>query len=123
MTQGPERHAIPSDDALALVADRFRALADPLRLRLLRELMDGERSVQELVSRTGILQPSVSKHLAVLRAEGIVLRRPRGASVFYSIADPSVLELCEIVCRGLERRLSGHLEALSRPATRRSARR
>lgn len=119
MATAKARHRMPSDDALALVAERFRVLADPTRLRLLRELMEGERSVQELVGRTALPQPTVSKQLAVLRSEGIVGRRPQGTQVFYRLADESVLLLCEIVCSGLERRLEGHLEALARPRSRR----
>jgi len=123
MATSQARHGIPSDDALEIVAARFRVLSDATRLRLLRELMDGELAVQDLVTRTDLPQPTVSKQLAVLRSAGIVGRRPQGTQVFYRLTDESVLQLCEIVCHGLERRLAGHLEALARPPGRRPARR
>lgn len=111
----PTRAARPaalSEAALALVAQRFRVLADPTRLRLLHELMPGERAVQDLAERTGLPQPTVSKQLAVLRAEGIVARRPQGLQAFYRVSDRSVASLCDLVCRGLAHRLSGELESL-----------
>lgn len=100
--------------AVSLVAARFRILGDPARLRILNVLAAGELSVQDLVESTGLEQPNVSKHLGLLRREGIVARRGDGNRAFYRIVDPSVLELCEIVCGGLAARLAGALEALPR---------
>jgi DNA-binding transcriptional ArsR family regulator len=100
--------------AVELVAARFRALGDPARLRILNALTARELSVQELVQATGLEQPNVSKHLGLLRREGIVARRSDGNRAFYRIVDPSVLELCEVVCGGLAERLAGALEALPR---------
>jgi DNA-binding transcriptional ArsR family regulator len=120
------RHAELSDEALELVAARFRLLGDPTRLRLLRELLQGECPVLELAERVGLPQPTVSKHLSVLRSEGIVARRQQGLQAFYSVKDASVATLCDIVCQGLARRLTGHLAALpptSRALERRGARR
>jgi DNA-binding transcriptional ArsR family regulator len=109
-------HAGLSDEALGLVAARFRLLADPTRLRILRELLPGECTVTELAARLRVQQPTVSKHLAALRSEGVVARRQEGLHAFYRVADPSVARLCDIVCRGLARRLAGHLDALPRAA-------
>ncbi len=114
-------HPVLSDEAVALVAERFRALGDPTRVRLLNVLLQGEAPVLALVSRTGIGQPTVSKHLGVLLREGIVARRQQGAQAFYRVADSSVAALCELVCEGLATRLTDHLEAL--PARARGARR
>ena len=115
-------HAALSDDAIELVAARLRLLGDPARLRILRELLRGECSVLELADRVGLQQPTVSKHLSALRSEGIVARRQEGLHSFYSVADDSVSKLCDLVCEGLAKRLTGHLASLA-PARRATARR
>ena len=107
-------------DALELVASRFRVMGEPVRLRLLQELALGERSVSQLASRLGTTQPNVSKHLKLMQAAGLVARRADRNSAFYSIADDSVFELCEIVCGKLAERLSSQAQALGgRRVTRR----
>lgn len=99
-----------SEETLQLIAGHFRVLSDPVRLRLLHELRDGEYSVNELAERAGISQPSASKHLAALRDQGLVRRRKEGTSARFSIAADFVFQLCDIVCDGvradLERRHS-----------------
>ncbi len=74
--------------------------------------MEGEKSVGELVEGSGLDQPMVSRQLAVLRRDGIVSRRAEGNRGFYQICDPSVVELCEVVCGGLAEQLADNLEAL-----------
>jgi DNA-binding transcriptional ArsR family regulator len=97
-------------DAADLIAGRFRALADPTRLRILDQLRRSEElSVGELTEALGTSQQNVSKHLGALRAEGFVARRKRGTSSLYRIADPSVFELCDRLCDAME----SQLEALS----------
>lgn len=95
-------HPLPQP-VIELVAQRFRALGEPLRIRLLEQLMDGEASVQELVTATGAGQQNVSKHLGVLLHAGIVGRRKQGTFVYYRIVDEVVYSLCEQVCASLER--------------------
>lgn len=112
MTRSKRKHPILTEQALRLVAARFRTLGDESRLRLLNLLMQGESSVQELVERTGEPQPTISRHLSVLRREGLVERRSQGNRAFYSIHDPSIVQLCAIVCGGLAGRLSDTLDAL-----------
>ncbi|HUN57408.1 MAG TPA: metalloregulator ArsR/SmtB family transcription factor [Candidatus Binataceae bacterium] len=99
-------------EALELVAGRFRALGEPLRLRLLRELEDGERSVSALAESVGSTQPNVSKHLKVLQDAGLLRRRQEGTSAYYSIADTMVFELCDMICSRLRDRLEAQAEAL-----------
>ena len=101
-----------SGQALQLLAARFRALSDPTRLKILTTLMAGESSVGELVERTGIEQPSVSRHLIVLWREGIIARRAEGNRAYYRIDDPTVSRLFGLVCGGLAERLSDDLDAL-----------
>lgn len=84
------------------VADRFRVLSDPTRLRLVNELhANGELTVGQLVERLGISYASASKGLAMLRAHGTVARRREGTKVFYRISDPSLDEMCNAVCKSL----------------------
>jgi DNA-binding transcriptional ArsR family regulator len=95
-------HPLP-ESVIDLVAQRFRALGEPLRIRLLEHLMDGEVSVQELVTATGAGQQNVSKHLGVLLHAGIVGRRKQGTFVYYRIVDEAVFDLCRQVCTSIER--------------------
>jgi DNA-binding transcriptional ArsR family regulator len=90
-----------SDEALVLIAAQFKALAEPLRLKLLSHLMQGELTVGQLVDATGAGQANVSKHLAQLRQAGMVAMRKEGLSTYCSIADPVVVQLCEIMCARL----------------------
>jgi DNA-binding transcriptional ArsR family regulator len=95
-----------ADPLVELVAARFRVMGEPMRIKLLDRLRDGEVSVQELAEAVGGTQQNVSKHLSVLHDAGIVGRRKEGNRVLYAIVDDSVFALCDAVCGGLERRLS-----------------
>jgi len=97
-------HPIP--DALAdLIAERFRVLAEPMRIRILDHLRDGPQSVGVLAGELGTSQQNVSKHLSLLHNAGIVARERSGNAVIYSIADQTVFDLCEHVCGGIQGRL------------------
>ncbi len=109
------KYPVLTDKALRLVARRFRALSDPTRLRILNTLMQAESSVQELVETTGLEQSNVSRHLSVLRREAVVERRAEGNRAIYSINDPTIVRLCEIVCGGLEGVLAAELGSLPDP--------
>jgi ArsR family transcriptional regulator len=102
-----------SPEALEMVAARFRAMGEPLRLRILQELETGARSVSALALSVGSTQPNVSKHLRILQDAGLLERRQQGTSAFYSIADPMVFELCDLVCSKLRDRLEAQVGALS----------
>lgn len=91
-------------EALALVARRFKTLSDPVRLALLQALFEKERTVGELCAATSCGQANASKHLGILAAEGLVARRKDGLNAWYRISDPSVMELCRVVCGSLARR-------------------
>ncbi len=84
------------------IAERFKALGEPMRLLLLEALRHGERSVGELAESTGGGQANVSKHLRVLLQQGYVDRRKEGTTSWYRITDPQVFKMCELVCGGLE---------------------
>ena len=98
---------------LERIAERFRILAEPARLRLLNELSRGEQTVTELVERTGLSQANVSKHLRLLRNGGFVGRRKEGLFAHYSIVDPSVEQLCDIMCTRLETRAEEERDLLA----------
>ena len=95
-----------SGEALDLVAARFRTLGEPLRIRILQKLRNGELTVSTLVAAVGSTQPNVSKHLRVLTEEGLLGRRQDGSNVYYSIADPTVFDLCNAVCSSVGSRLA-----------------
>lgn len=77
----------------AFKAEFFRALAHPVRIRILEVLASGERTVHELQQALGLEQPVASQHLAVLRAKNIVTTRKEGTSVYYTLGDPLITNL------------------------------
>jgi DNA-binding transcriptional ArsR family regulator len=104
-------HPLP-DELVELIARRFRVLSDPTRIKLLDRLRSGKATVQELTETIGSTQQNVSKHLGVLRQEGIVRRAKRGNYSYYSIVDEGVFALCEDVCGGLAERLESLREVV-----------
>lgn len=103
-----------SDKALEHVARRFAVLAEPMRLRLIQALFEGELNVTGLVERTGGTQANVSRHLQTLTQAHILSRRKEGLQVFYAIADPSIGKLCELVCGSLEKQFTKQANAFGR---------
>lgn len=98
----------PSRQLQVLKAEFFRALAHPIRIRLLEVLVTTpERSVQELQRSLGIDQPIVSQQLARLRASGIVVAKKSGAATRYAVADPMLKDLLQTAKQILNRRLVG----------------
>ena len=93
-------HAMPPE-ALDLVAARFRAMGEPIRLRILQALQAGELSVTALTRAVGSTQPNVSKHLRVLQEVALVGRRPVGTTAYYFIAEPMIFDLCQMVCSAM----------------------
>lgn len=108
-------HPLP-EPLVELIAQRFRVLGEPMRVRLLDRLREGPATVGELCAATGGSQQNVSKHLGVLLGAGMVSRTKRGNFAFYEVADEGVFELCEQVCGGLRRQLDGLEEMLRRSA-------
>jgi DNA-binding transcriptional ArsR family regulator len=104
-----------SDPLVELVAQRFRVLGEPMRIKLLDRLRDGEASVGELQDALGASQQNVSKHLGILHAAGMVSRTKQGNRTAYAISDPGVFELCDQVCGGVRRQLQ-ELDTILRQA-------
>jgi DNA-binding transcriptional ArsR family regulator len=96
-------HPLP-DDLVGLIAERFRVLAEPTRIKLLDRLREGEATVLELTELVGTTQQNVSKHLVLLQRAGIVARRKQGNFAYYRIVDDGVYALCEAVCGSLQSR-------------------
>ena len=113
MSFSPQPHPLP-EPLIELVAQRFRVLGEPMRIRLLDRLREGDATVGELQLALGASQQNVSKHLGILHAAGMVARTKDGDHARYSISDPSVFELCDNVCGGMRRQLQG-LEAILQP--------
>jgi DNA-binding transcriptional ArsR family regulator len=105
-------HPLP-DDLVELIARHFRAIAEPMRIRLLDRLRDGEATVGELSEALSASQQNVSKHLAVLADAGILGRRKDGNHVYYRIVDEGVLILCENVCGSVQEQLRSLNELVS----------
>jgi len=97
-------------EAMSLVAQTFRVLGEPARLALLQRLQTGEASVSELATMLGTSQPNASKHLKTLQDAGLVTRRQEGTTAWFSIADPMVFELCELVCGRIQERIEERMQ-------------
>lgn len=93
---------LPSE-ALAKVAAYFQVLAEPTRLQILNLLRQQPRNVGELAQLCGFSAANVSRHLSLLTQHGFVTRETRGNSAYYRIADPSVYDLCDVVCGNIAR--------------------
>ncbi len=100
----PLPHPLP-DDLVELIARRFRVLGEPMRIKLLDRLREGEASVNELTEALDASQQNVSKHLAVLTEVGILGRRKAGTHVYYRIVDDGVFALCDQVCGSVQQQL------------------
>lgn len=106
-----------SDAMVDAISARFKALGEPMRLRILDALRRRPLTVGELVAATGATQANISKHLAVLHREAFLTRRRDGLHVYYAIKDPAVFGLCETVCGPLAEQAQTRARAL-RPARR-----
>ena len=111
-----------SDKMIDLIARRFRLLGEPFRLRLLQALEPGERTVGDLALELDGNQPNVSRHLQLLHDAGVVSRRRDGNSIYYGIADPMVMKLCDLVCQSAVERVREDYQDFGRSGrTRREA--
>ncbi len=112
------KHEAMSDAMLERVAEQFRALGEPSRLRLMNLLFDGEQTVGELVTASGLSLANVSKHLGLLHQVGWVTRKKDGVRVVYALADERTFGLCELMCNRV-RELAAAVAELAQPAKKR----
>jgi DNA-binding transcriptional ArsR family regulator len=101
-----------TDEALELVAARFRILGEPMRLRILQELKQGEKNVTELMEACSATQANASRHLSVLLQAGMVYRRREGVNAFYGIQDETIFRLCSVACDALKKDVNSRNKAL-----------
>ena len=104
---------ILTPEMIDLVAERFRALAEPVRLHIMQELRGGEQTVGDLVEATGFGTANVSKHLQLLHSAGFVTRRKEGLYVYYGLAGDDVFRLCDIMCGRLAAEAESRRRVLS----------
>ncbi|MCA1991653.1 MAG: metalloregulator ArsR/SmtB family transcription factor [Coleofasciculus sp. S288] len=100
----PTASTVPQE-VVQQVSEYFSILSEPMRLRILNLLRDGEKCVQELVDATATSQANVSKHLKVMLQAGILSRRSEGTSAYYKVEDELIFELCNLVCDRLATRI------------------
>ena len=98
-------------EAFGLIAERFKAFAEPSRLQILHALRTREYTVSALVEETGMGQANVSKHLQQLMSCGLVARRKEGLFTHYALADRDVLKMCDLMCGRLERETKARKQA------------
>lgn len=99
-------------------AEFFQALAHPTRIAIVEQLRDGELSAGALIERLGIEQANASQHLSVLRSKNILLSRKAGNQVFYSVRDPLIVEVLDIMRRYFHAHMSevlATLKAIEKP--------
>ncbi len=100
-------------EAFTLIAERFKAFAEPSRLQILHALRNDEHTVTELAEVTGMGQANLSRHLQQLLASGLVARRKEGLYAFYALADRDVLRMCDLMCGRLERETRARKKVLA----------
>ncbi len=84
------------DSRVDAMAGAFKALSEPIRLRLIAAILDEERCVHELCTDLGLEQSAVSHQLRILRAQNLVRRRKEGRHVYYALDDAHIRELFEV---------------------------
>ena len=94
-------------------AELFRALANPVRIRILEVLREsGSLTVGEIQQRVGIESSNVSQHLSILRSHGLVITRREGTSIWYSVAAPDLYKLLDVARAIFEKRLTAQSRVL-----------
>lgn len=86
-------------------SDVCKTLANPKRQEILDTLREKEMTVNEIVGKTGISQANLSQHLAILRTKGIVTTRRDGINVYYSIANPKIIQAFDLISQVLDESL------------------
>jgi DNA-binding transcriptional ArsR family regulator len=93
-----------------LQAKLCQTLGQSVRLKIINLLKDGPQCVTSIAEKIEIPQPTISRHLAVLRSAGILTRQRKGQEIFYEITSPKIVEVCEMMRAILAEQESYHLE-------------
>jgi len=116
MIMNPEQNPDQMEEVFEQVSNYFAMLSEPMRLKILYALCEGERPVADIVVRTGSTQANVSRHLNLLYRARVLARRKDGTQVYYRIGDRNTLTLCQTVCSevssGLARRSTPEVETV-----------
>lgn len=97
------------DEMLNSIANRFKVLSEPMRLKILRAICTGEKTVQEIVEEAEASQANVSKHLSLMYENGLVDRRKDGLKCYYRLADESFFQVCGLISKSIENNLQERL--------------
>ncbi len=94
---------IPADDAMASLvfesaAELFAVLSNPIRIRILNAVCDGEQNVSAILAKVPTTQSNLSQHLGAMYKSGILAKRREGAQVFYSVKNQQAATVCRAVC-------------------------
>ena len=103
----------PSHRIYQLHAELCKTLSNPIRLEILNNLREGEKTVNDLVAITGARQATVSQHLAVLRQRAVVTTRKQGSNIFYRVANQRIIEACDMI-RGVLFEQMAEMEKLAK---------
>jgi ArsR family transcriptional regulator len=93
----PIKNQTLTDAELDMVAQQFRILGEPMRLKILQTICTKPLTVSEIVAATGATQSNVSKHLSLLASAGVITRQKNAQFVYYGLSDPLTMKLCELV--------------------------
>lgn len=108
-------HLPMPDGLLERVAQQFKLLSEPSRLRILQLLLEGEKTVGELAAATEITPANIAHQLGLLADGGLVAKRRAGVHVYYRTNDPSFTRLNDLVCSSLKEQNEADLQQLTRP--------
>ena len=98
MNSRNESMELGDDSVFESAAELFRAMAAPMRLKIISALCDGEKNVTELLTTISTTQPNMSQHLNTLYQAGVLGRRREGVSIYYFIANEKVVQMCRSIC-------------------------
>lgn len=101
-------------DVFYLQAELCHSLSHPVRLQIIQALKTSPKSVNEISTEIGVLQPTVSRHLAVLRSAGVLTAQRKAQEVYYTIANHKIVEVCEMMRSILAEREAQQLDLLQR---------
>jgi DNA-binding transcriptional ArsR family regulator len=104
-----------TDTLIESVARRFRILGEPQRLRILQLLKAGAQTVTQIGAALRLSQPNVSRHLQSLFDIGALERRREGNAIFYSVSDPVIFKLCDLVCDSVIGQTQAQLKGMEGP--------
>ena len=93
-----DQQAVEDDSVFESAAELFRAMAAPMRLKIISALCQGEKNVSELLGMINTTQPNMSQHLHTLYQAGILGRRREGVSIYYFIINDNVVQMCRSIC-------------------------